>query len=124
MGGRPDLMGAIDRLRAGDKLHLQYVDKRRVWWFEAPHEVVSEKEIAQALNAGEIGEAGDSLFGLPFNSQTFLIEASSLADPGPHYYSPSWLHMGDCSVCGHQQDHPNHIEPTPKRPSGDLFGQG
>lgn len=32
-----------------------------------------------------------------------------------HYFHPSPLHMGDCSVCGNLADHPNHIEPAPPR---------
>lgn len=39
---------------------------------------------------------------------------------GPHHYSPSVMHMGDCYVCGCDQDHPNHIKPKPAR--RDLFG--
>jgi rubredoxin len=26
----------------------------------------------------------------------------------PHHYSPSIMHQGDCSVCGHIQDAPIH----------------
>lgn len=120
----------IERLRAGDKLHLQFVGGRRVWWFEAPHQAVPEAVVRQALEAGNVAEAGDSLFGLPLNSQTFLIgEGASVAvppspdhvsgDPGPHEYSPSWLHMGDCDICGNVADHPNHVRP--KRQARDLF---
>jgi hypothetical protein len=25
-----------------------------------------------------------------------------------HDYMPSAMHMGDCNICGHLQDHPNH----------------
>lgn len=63
----------LTRLRAGDKLHMQLVDGRREWWFERPRMDVSDK-LVQALRAsGEapIVEGGDSLFGLPDNSQTW-----------------------------------------------------
>jgi len=29
---------------------------------------------------------------------------------GPHAYHPSVMHMGDCSICGNVQDHPNHLK--------------
>lgn len=29
----------------------------------------------------------------------------------PHRYQPSWIHMGDCAVCGHLADSPLHVEP-------------
>jgi hypothetical protein len=32
-----------------------------------------------------------------------------------HRYSPSWMHMGRCSVCGHVDDSPLHdFTPTPR----------
>jgi hypothetical protein len=66
----------INRIRAGEKLHMQFVDGRSVWWFEQPHEVIANKVIALVLSdpASPLREAGDSLFGLPLNSQTFMSE--------------------------------------------------
>lgn len=64
----------IARLRAGDRLHMQLLDGRRVWWFEAPHQVVPEAAVNAALQSGELREAGDSLFGLPLNSQTWISD--------------------------------------------------
>lgn len=63
----------IARLLAGEKLHMQLIDGRREWWFEQPRMEVSDK-LVQALRASgdaPIVEAGDSLFGLPDNSQTW-----------------------------------------------------
>lgn len=62
---------ALARLAAGDKLHMQFVDGRQVWWFESPHQVVPEKIIVQLQAAGDLCELGDSLFGLAGNSQTW-----------------------------------------------------
>lgn len=101
MGGLA--MKAVDRLHAGDKLHLQYLRGRRVWWFENPHQVVSEKEIAAALRDGAIAEAGDSLFGLPMNSQTFFD--AELSDAA-------------------RADDPRTAEGDGAQPTADLFGGG
>jgi len=63
----------VSRLERGDKLHMQIVNGRRIWWFESPHENVPDKLVGAALNSGgSFREAGDSLFGLPLNSQTWL----------------------------------------------------
>jgi hypothetical protein len=70
----------IARIRSGDELHMQFTDGRRVWWFEQPHQVIPDKLAMKLLASadGAIVEAGDSLFGLPLNSQTFLSsEAAS-----------------------------------------------
>jgi hypothetical protein len=63
----------LSRLTAGDKLHMQLADGRREWWFEEPRLDVSDKLIQRLRASGEapIVEAGDSLFGLPDNSQTW-----------------------------------------------------
>lgn len=62
----------IARLELGDKLHMQFLNGRMVWWFESPHENVPERLVQSVLNSGgPIREAGDSLFGLPLNSQTW-----------------------------------------------------
>lgn len=65
-------LDVIARLRAGDRLHMQLLEGRQIWWFEAPHEVVPEASVKVALQSGELREAGDSLFGLPLNSQTWI----------------------------------------------------
>lgn len=62
------------RLAAGDKLHMQLVNGRRVWWFESPHQNIPDREVVAVLQSGGVGEAGDSLFGLPMNSQTWFAE--------------------------------------------------
>ncbi|RWX72522.1 DUF1653 domain-containing protein [Mesorhizobium sp. M2A.F.Ca.ET.039.01.1.1] len=41
------------------------------------------------------------------------IDAPQPDDPGPHHYSPSVMHMGDCSICGDTADNPNHIKAVP-----------
>lgn len=63
-----------DRLAAGDKIHMQLGEAgRRMWWFDSPHAVVSDKTMQAVQRAGAVVEAGDSLFGLPQNSQTWLV---------------------------------------------------
>lgn len=64
-----------NRLRAGDRLHMQIVDGKRLYWFEAPFLGVPESIFLAVLTSGEVGivEAGDSLFGLRNNSQTWLV---------------------------------------------------
>jgi hypothetical protein len=42
-------------------------------------------------------------------------------DQGKHWYVPSTLHMGDCDICGHLQEHHNHWKSLPSTPeSKDL----
>lgn len=69
-------VGSIEeRLQRGDRLHMQLVNGRRVWWFENPHQNVSDALVARLLAPGSncsVREAGDSLFGLPLNSQTWF----------------------------------------------------
>lgn len=65
------LAAALDRIRAGDRLHQQFADGKRVWWFENPHASVADSIVLAMIEAGDLDEAGDSLFGLPLNSQTF-----------------------------------------------------
>lgn len=69
-----NLAAVLDRLRSGDQLHIQFVDGKRVWWFESPHQNVPDRIAVEAIAAGGVAEAGDSLFGLPLNSQTFLVD--------------------------------------------------
>lgn len=61
----------ITRLRAGDPLHMQIISGRRVWWMESPHLTVPEIAVMAAIKGGHLQESGDSLFGLPANSQTW-----------------------------------------------------
>lgn len=61
----------VTRLRNGDALHMQIIAGRRVWWMEAPHLTVPEATVLAAINDGYVQETGDSLFGLPMNSQTW-----------------------------------------------------
>jgi hypothetical protein len=72
----------IARIRAGDELHMQFTDGRRVWWFEQPHQVIPDKLAMKLIAASDspIVEAGDSLFGLPLNSQTFLSNEEAVGD--------------------------------------------
>jgi hypothetical protein len=34
---------------------------------------------------------------------------AGVAPVEPHDYVPSTMHMGDCAVCGHLQESPNHL---------------
>ena len=44
--------------------------------------------------------------GLPFTAAP--PDGGVLRDPGIHPYSPSAMHMGDCSICGNVADAPVH----------------
>ncbi len=61
----------IARLTAGDKLHMQLVDGRRIWWFENPRAEVADAVATKLQESGELSELGDSLFGLAGNSQSW-----------------------------------------------------
>lgn len=63
----------LTRLRAGEKLHQQIVDGRRQWWFDEPFQDVPDAIVVKIRAGGEFPliEVGDSLFGLPDNSQTW-----------------------------------------------------
>ena len=67
---------AAERLKRGERLHMQLLDGKREWWFEAPLARVSDAKVAGLLfghaPSARVMEAGDSLFGLPMNSQTWL----------------------------------------------------
>ena len=67
----------VRRIQAGDKLHMQLSDGKRAWWFESPYQRVADRVITKLLSdpASPIREAGDSLFGEPLSSQTFLLAA-------------------------------------------------
>lgn len=72
----------IARIRAGDELHMQFTGGHRVWWFEQPHQVIPDKLAMKLLTSADspIVEAGDRLFGLPLNSQTFLSSEEAVRD--------------------------------------------
>lgn len=66
----------IARARSGAVIHMQIIDGARIYWMESPDLSIPEKEIEQAFGAGsgvQLVESGDSLFGLPRNSQTFRM---------------------------------------------------
>lgn len=64
------------RLAHGDRLYMELRGGSRLWWFENPLAHVSDKTLSGLLFGHEpvarVMEAGDSLFGLPMNSQTWL----------------------------------------------------
>lgn len=66
----------IERLAKGDNLHLGFSSGQRRWWFEGPYQVIPEHVVHAAVRDGAVAviEAGDSLFGLKGNSQTWLVE--------------------------------------------------
>lgn len=65
---------ALERLGKGDQLRMQRTPSGRVWWFEAPRLQVPDHIATAVIAAADapVSEAGDSLFGLPFNSQTWI----------------------------------------------------
>ncbi|RWB67604.1 hypothetical protein [Mesorhizobium sp.] len=70
---------AIERLQKGDHVHLGFAKGERRWWFESPYQVIPEHVFYAAVRDGAVAviEAGDSLFGLKGNSQTWLVEEQS-----------------------------------------------
>jgi hypothetical protein len=66
----------IERLAKGDHLRLGFSNGQRRWWFEGPYQVIPEHVVHAAVRDGTVAviEAGDSLFGLQGNSQTWLVE--------------------------------------------------
>ncbi|MER8387242.1 hypothetical protein NKH14_17290 [Mesorhizobium sp. M1380] len=73
----------LTRLRAGEKLHQQIVDGRRQWWFDDPFQDVHDAVVVAIRASGEftLKEAGDSLFGLPENSQTWEMDVPGYRKP-------------------------------------------
>lgn len=67
---------ASGRLQRGDRLHMELREGTRQWWFESPYALVSENVVGSLVfghgASVRMIEAGDSLFGLPMNSQTWL----------------------------------------------------
>ena len=37
-------------------------------------------------------------------------------DMTPHYWVPSWQHMGDCAVCGHMRESTIHFDYALEKP--------
>lgn len=62
----------IERLRRGDVLHMQLSGGKRLYWFEAPYQPVSESAFLWAEHELQLVEAGDCLFGTRFNSQSIM----------------------------------------------------
>ena len=71
---------AKERLVRGDRLHMELGRAgARLWWFEAPLARVGDDVVSAVLfdaAPAQIMEAGDSLFGLPLNSQTWLVDGT------------------------------------------------
>ena len=76
--------GVEARLARGDRLRMELRAGQRQWWFEDPYAIVSDRTIAKLLAAdaslARVIEAGDSLFGLPMNSQTWISAPSDTND--------------------------------------------
>lgn len=64
----------VERLARGDLIHMQIRGGRRQWWFEEPRADVTDATMQQVLADGSVGEAFDSLFRLPGNSQTWMVD--------------------------------------------------
>ncbi|WWT39849.1 hypothetical protein [Microcystis phage Mwe-JY25] len=64
-----------ERLERGDRLRMGFTHRGRFWWFDCPYQIVSEERVRRLEAVGSnmrIVEAGDSLFGLRGNSQTWM----------------------------------------------------
>ena len=79
MDSRPAFLSradALSRISRGDVIRMELRNGVRLWWFESPLAYVSDKIMSAVLfghaPSARIMEAGDSLFGLPLNSQTWL----------------------------------------------------
>lgn len=59
-------------LQSGTPLHMQFVEGRRSWWMETPLQRVEVPDDWAMAMLDVLVEAGDSLFGLPNNSQTYV----------------------------------------------------
>jgi hypothetical protein len=72
MNPRPIKMPAIRRrLDLGQALILQFNEGQRIWFFDSPYSEVPDEIATRLVKKGKIKESGDSLFGLPDNSQTW-----------------------------------------------------
>ncbi len=65
-------LSIVQRLKRGDVLHMAFVDGKRMWWFDCPYQPVSDIAVYRAGHEVELVEAGDSLFNLRNNSQTWM----------------------------------------------------
>jgi len=63
------------RILRGDIVRIGFAGGDRVWWLDDPYEPVDDAVMQQAMlghNGGPLlDEAGDSLFGMEGNSQTW-----------------------------------------------------
>lgn len=62
-----------ERLARGEHIHMQFREGKREWWFGAG-EKVSDATMQKIVRDGLVGEAFDSLFRLPGNSQTWMVD--------------------------------------------------
>lgn len=62
----------IKRLRMGDAAYMMFNEHGyKVWWFECPRLDFDDGTMERARQQVPVKERGDSLFGLPDNSQTW-----------------------------------------------------
>lgn len=66
---------AVARLLFGDVLHMEVNEGVRLWWFEGPYQIVEDRDV-QEIAFGYaplvcLVEAGDSLFRMAGNSQSW-----------------------------------------------------
>lgn len=62
----------IKRLKMGDAAYMMLCDGgRKTWWFECPRLEFDDDTMQVARSRVNVKELGDSLFGLPDNSQTW-----------------------------------------------------
>lgn len=66
---------AVARLLLGDLLHMEVIEGEKLWWFEGPYQVVDDGVVQELAFSFaplvRLVEAGDSLFRLKGNSQTW-----------------------------------------------------
>ncbi len=82
-------METIERLKRGDVLHMQFVEGKRDFWFEAPFQAVSEQEFSEASRRLSLIEAGDSLFGGSMSSQSWRVRSNVLLQSRKPRRSPA-----------------------------------
>lgn len=66
----------ITLLKAGHTLHMQFSECGKVWWLQKGdhHTSIPEKMAAAVIASGKVEEAGDSLFEMETNSQTYRLK--------------------------------------------------
>lgn len=66
---------AVARLLLGDPIHMEMKEGVRLWWFEGPYQIVLDEDVQKIAFSFaplvRLVEAGDSLFRMPGNSQTW-----------------------------------------------------